>query len=387
MQADAAPEPPHAAASAATRRGSARRARRLDEPADPKITRSTGHDVGRRRDPATGTVRVQRRSHGPHSAAGRRPGAGPRVNVGDDVQARRPLFALSSREVAAAVAEHLASHKDLELVGEDLRDDQGSVRAPGGLAHGAAAGRKRARQGARESRRRPRKCCTCWASTRRRRRATARLRRGCRYARRLPERSSNARSPTDSSSAPRARPSSLSPTCRPSGSRPTSSSAISTASPPGRRPTSPRPPTPTITSAPHVSRIGTVVDAQTRTAKMRFAGRESGTAAQARDVHDRWSLHRARRGRRRLTVPAKAVFVENGKSLHTSRPGRRVRAPRDRDARPRIGDRLRVVARPARRRPGGERRRAAAPAARNRRERNNDPPDRLVSRCTSRSSC
>jgi cobalt-zinc-cadmium efflux system membrane fusion protein len=40
---------------------------------------------------------------------------GLRVNVGDDVRAGDTLFVLSSREVAAAVADHLASHKDLEL--------------------------------------------------------------------------------------------------------------------------------------------------------------------------------------------------------------------------------------------------------------------------------
>jgi cobalt-zinc-cadmium efflux system membrane fusion protein len=40
---------------------------------------------------------------------------GLRANVGDDVRAGDTLFVLSSREVAAAVAEHLASHKDLDL--------------------------------------------------------------------------------------------------------------------------------------------------------------------------------------------------------------------------------------------------------------------------------
>jgi cobalt-zinc-cadmium efflux system membrane fusion protein len=37
------------------------------------------------------------------------------VNVGDDVRQGDTLFVLSSREVAGAVADHLASHKDLEL--------------------------------------------------------------------------------------------------------------------------------------------------------------------------------------------------------------------------------------------------------------------------------
>ena len=37
------------------------------------------------------------------------------LNVGDDVKSGEILFVLSSREVAAAIAEHLASQKDLEL--------------------------------------------------------------------------------------------------------------------------------------------------------------------------------------------------------------------------------------------------------------------------------
>lgn len=40
---------------------------------------------------------------------------GLRVTVGDEVRQGDTLFVLSSREVAAAVADHLASHKDLEL--------------------------------------------------------------------------------------------------------------------------------------------------------------------------------------------------------------------------------------------------------------------------------
>src|SRR5262249_31881186 len=37
------------------------------------------------------------------------------VNVGDTVHKGQVLFELSSREVAAAIADHLASHKDLDL--------------------------------------------------------------------------------------------------------------------------------------------------------------------------------------------------------------------------------------------------------------------------------
>jgi len=40
---------------------------------------------------------------------------GLRVNVGDDVRQGDTLFVLSSREIASAVAEHVASHKDLDL--------------------------------------------------------------------------------------------------------------------------------------------------------------------------------------------------------------------------------------------------------------------------------
>ena len=37
------------------------------------------------------------------------------LNVGDDVKKGQTLFVLSSREIAAAVADHVGSHKDLEL--------------------------------------------------------------------------------------------------------------------------------------------------------------------------------------------------------------------------------------------------------------------------------
>src|SRR5262249_5614774 len=40
---------------------------------------------------------------------------GLRVNVGDDVTQGDTLFVLSSREIASAVADHVASHKDLDL--------------------------------------------------------------------------------------------------------------------------------------------------------------------------------------------------------------------------------------------------------------------------------
>jgi len=40
---------------------------------------------------------------------------GLRVNVGDDVRKGDTLFVLSSREIASAVADHVASHKDLDL--------------------------------------------------------------------------------------------------------------------------------------------------------------------------------------------------------------------------------------------------------------------------------
>src|SRR5439155_24870487 len=40
---------------------------------------------------------------------------GLRVNVGDDVRQGDTLFVLSSREIASAVADHVASHKDLDL--------------------------------------------------------------------------------------------------------------------------------------------------------------------------------------------------------------------------------------------------------------------------------
>jgi cobalt-zinc-cadmium efflux system membrane fusion protein len=59
---------------------------------------------------------------------------GLRVNVGDDVRQGDTLFVLSSREVAGAIADHLASHKDLELsektyaMTQDLFDHQAASR-------------------------------------------------------------------------------------------------------------------------------------------------------------------------------------------------------------------------------------------------------------------
>jgi membrane fusion protein, heavy metal efflux system len=56
------------------------------------------------------------------------------VNVGDVVRKDDVLFVLSSREVAAAIAEHLASHKDLDLaektfaMTQDLFDHQAASR-------------------------------------------------------------------------------------------------------------------------------------------------------------------------------------------------------------------------------------------------------------------
>ena len=57
-----------------------------------------------------------------------------RVNVGDDVRRGETLFVLSSREVAAAISDHLASQKDLELAEKtfamtrDLFDHQAASR-------------------------------------------------------------------------------------------------------------------------------------------------------------------------------------------------------------------------------------------------------------------
>jgi len=59
---------------------------------------------------------------------------GLRVTVGDDVRQGDTLFVLSSREVAGAIADHLASHKDLELsektyaMTQDLFDHQAASR-------------------------------------------------------------------------------------------------------------------------------------------------------------------------------------------------------------------------------------------------------------------
>lgn len=112
---DAAPETTASAAAAAPHASSDGRIR-LDEAQLAKIaiepvTATDGDEVIR----TTGTVEF----NADRMARILAPVAGQvqelRVNVGDDVKKGATLFVLSSREVAGAVADHLASQKDLDL--------------------------------------------------------------------------------------------------------------------------------------------------------------------------------------------------------------------------------------------------------------------------------
>jgi cobalt-zinc-cadmium efflux system membrane fusion protein len=61
-----------------------------------------------------------------------------------------------------------------------------------------------------------------------------------------------------------------------------------------------------------VARVGTVVDPQTRTAKMRFVVANPGLRLKPGMFTE--ATVQVRQQARALTVPAKAIFVENGKS-------------------------------------------------------------------------
>jgi len=90
-----------------------------------------------------------------------------------------------------------------------------------------------------------------------------------------------------------------------------------------------------------VARIGTIVDAQTRTAKMRFVVANPGfrlkpgmfTTATLQ-IPSQSSL---------LTAPAKAIFVENGRSYTYVQDGKDTFARREIDTLPAAGDRVRVA--------------------------------------------
>jgi cobalt-zinc-cadmium efflux system membrane fusion protein len=90
-----------------------------------------------------------------------------------------------------------------------------------------------------------------------------------------------------------------------------------------------------------VARIGTVVDAQTRTAKMRFVVANPGLRLKP-GMFTTAELHVPTDSPGALTLPMKAVFVENGHSYVYVEAGRGSFARREIETQPGGGDRVRV---------------------------------------------
>ena len=302
------------------------------------------------------------------------------IKVGDTVAKDAVLFVLSSREVAAAVAEHLASHKDLELAEKTYAMTQDLVRAPGGVAHRAAAGRERAGQGQGAGRCRPRRCC-----------------RSSGFDGHPDERG---RSPAGAHADPHAdcrhrdRAQRHQRPVRRAGQPPLMTIAdlssvwvqadiferdihsiaagqkanVTTAAYPDEH------------FIAQVAQIGTVVDAQTRTAKGAHpVVANPGRAPEARHVH-RGDRRSCRQSDAALTVPAKAVFVEDGRSYAyvQARATARVRPARQSKPSPAAVRTAFASRGPRGRRPRRQRRRAAAARPRSRRLAADDPPHRLL---------
>jgi membrane fusion protein, heavy metal efflux system len=91
-----------------------------------------------------------------------------------------------------------------------------------------------------------------------------------------------------------------------------------------------------------VSRIGTVVDAQTRTAKMRFVVANPGFRLKP-GMFTAAELHVASQTAGALTLPAKAVFVESGRSYVYVEDGHATFVRREIETLPGSGGRLRVA--------------------------------------------
>ena len=91
-----------------------------------------------------------------------------------------------------------------------------------------------------------------------------------------------------------------------------------------------------------VARIGTVVDAQTRTAKMRFVVANPGLRLKP-GMFTTAALHVPSQSPGALTLPAKAVFVENGKRYVYVETAHAVFARREIETQAGDGDRVRVT--------------------------------------------
>src|SRR5439155_22753469 len=90
-----------------------------------------------------------------------------------------------------------------------------------------------------------------------------------------------------------------------------------------------------------VARIGTIVDPQTRTAKMRFVVANPGVRLKP-GMFTTATLQLPGQ-RAALTVPAKAVFVENGRSYAYVQSGADTFTRREIETLPGSGDRIRVT--------------------------------------------
>jgi len=91
-----------------------------------------------------------------------------------------------------------------------------------------------------------------------------------------------------------------------------------------------------------VARIGTVVDPQTRTAKMRFVVANPGFRLKP-GMFTTAEIHVASTGVRTLTVPTKAVFVEAGRSFVYVEAAHGTFARREVDTQAGVGDRVGVT--------------------------------------------
>jgi membrane fusion protein, heavy metal efflux system len=91
-----------------------------------------------------------------------------------------------------------------------------------------------------------------------------------------------------------------------------------------------------------VARIGTVVDPQTRTAKMRFVVANPGVRLKP-GMFTAAALHVHAPGAGALTLPAKAVFVESGRNYVYVEAGRGIFVRREITTLPASGGRLRVA--------------------------------------------
>jgi cobalt-zinc-cadmium efflux system membrane fusion protein len=338
---DAAPETSAAAAPADAPAG-ARDARvRLDDSQLAKIridqlSSLSGDDIIR----ATGTVEF----NADRMARILSPVAGQvqdlHVNVGDDVRRGETLFVLSSREVAAAVADHVASHKDLEL------SEKTYAMTKDLFEHDAAS-----RISLQQSESDLAKARAKVAQTEEVLRVLGFDDQALENAAALPSRIA-IRSPiagtvtertitngqfVGSESTPLVTIADLSTVWVQADVFERDLHRIAA----GQKADVTTAAYPDDHFGAEVARIGTVVDAQTRTAKMRFVVANPGVRLKP-GMFTTAELHVPSQAGGALTLPAKAVFVENGKSYAYVERAHGTFERREIETLPGNGDRLRV---------------------------------------------